>query len=420
MSDIRLVPIRVSLAALLTAAAVAPACPAADASGLPSSARSVATPASPGSGEPSLAVAPDGEVWLSWFEKRRSGGHALRAARLEGARWGRPATVAEGDSFFVNWADFPTLLAHGGGRLTAHWPWKSGADVYAYDVRTSTSDDGGRTWSAPVVPHRDGTATEHGFVSMLAEADGARLLWLDGREFAKKPGGGDHDGHGGGEMTLRSAVVGRDGSIVDEALLDPRVCDCCQTAMVRTASGVLVAYRDRSPGELRDIWAVRLEDGRWSEPYAVAADGWEIAACPVNGPSLDAAGDRVAMAWYTEADEEPRVHVAFSGDGGRTFGTPLRVDQGDPVGRADIVLLEDGSAVVLWLEGSGALARIAARRAHANGALSPVATITRTSSRRSSGFPRVVRSGDRLILAWTEVGKPPRVRTAVMDLGGKR
>src|SRR5258708_7811707 len=46
------------------------------------------------------------------------------------------------------------------------------------------SGDGGRTWSAPLTPHRDGTATEHGFVSLAAESGDLAAVWLDGRKTA--------------------------------------------------------------------------------------------------------------------------------------------------------------------------------------------------------------------------------------------
>ena len=56
-----------------------------------------------------------------------------------------------------------------------------------------------------LVPAHDGTRTEHGFVSLWAQGDGALgLAWLDGRN----TGGGGHDAHdaAAGAMTLRAAV----------------------------------------------------------------------------------------------------------------------------------------------------------------------------------------------------------------------
>ena len=58
--------------------------------------------------------------------------------------------------------------------------------------------------------------------------------------------------------------------------------------------------------------------------------------------------NEVAVAWFT-APDQPRVRLAFSADGGRTFGPPLEVASGKVVGRVDVVLLQDGRAVVSWL-----------------------------------------------------------------------
>lgn len=360
------------------------------------------SPAGAASGEPSLAVSPDGAVYLSWFEERGDG-HALRVARLQDDAWGEAGTIAEGDSFFVNWADFPTVLALGDGRLAAHYPWMNGEGTFAYDVVIRFSEDDGASWGPPIRPHTDGTATEHGFVSMLPAEDGLRAVWLDGRKGAGLSAAqGDDHGHGG-EMTLRSARVAPDGKLSEEVLLDDRVCECCQTSAVTTEQGVLVSYRDRSSDEVRDIHTVRLEASGWSEPHPLHVDGWRIPGCPVNGAALDAGGDVVVAAWYTAVADSPIVRSMFSADAGRTFGPPVHVDDGLPLGRLDTVLLEDGSAVVSWLETveDGAAVRLRHVAPEKRG---EALTLDHVSASRASGVPRLARSGDSLIAAWTQVG----------------
>ena len=367
--------------------------------------------AGPRSGEPRLTAGPGGSLAMSWLEERRPRGHRLRWASWDG-RWSKTVTIAEGDSFFVNWADFPSLRWLGGNRWVAHWLWRSGKDTYAYQVRLSFSEDGGRTWGKPVVPHRDGTPTEHGFVTITPEAGNARVVWLDGRNFA---GHGTHD-EPGPEMTVRTAVVTADGQIQLEMELDGRACDCCATAAASTASGALVAYRDRSATEIRDISVVRLEQQGWTTPITLHADGWKIAGCPVNGPAMVASGDHVAIAWFTAADS-PRVSTAWSTDGGKTFTAPVRTDAGEPIGRVGVALLSDSSVFVTWLEGGKAGATILGRRMTLQGDLGPTLTIARTSAARASGFPQVERVGNELFFAWTETGKVPEIRTARMSMG---
>ena len=379
------------------------------------------SPAPPGSGEPNLYAAADGRAFLTWVERTGDEGHRLRFAVRDKGNWSEPRTVAEGTNWFVNWADFPSLVALPDGTLVAHWLVKSGPDTYAYDVNVARSTDGGKTWGKPVVPHRDGTKTEHGFVSMLPGArGGAALFWLDGRKFTSNEH--DHGGHGPStnEMTLRFTTVGPGGQLSEDLLLDPRVCDCCQTSAAVTSEGPVVVYRDRSKGEVRDISIVRLRGGRWSEPQTISADGWEINGCPVNGPSVAARGRQVAAAWFTAAKDTPRVKLVFSNDAGATFSSPIQIDDGSPTGRVQVLLLSDQSALVSWLERTPKGAEIRVRRVRRNGSRDEAITVAESSAARASGFPRMAQSGSDIILVWTQPGTQPGVRVAVISFGPRR
>ena len=371
----------------------------------------MASPADTGAVGPRLAHGPGGRPLLSWIEARPQGGHRFRFATLEGHHWSSPRTIAEGDSFFVNWADYPGVTALATGELAAFWMWRTGADTYAYDVRVSFSRDGGLHWTPPTTPHRDATQTEHGFVSLIPEGAAARAVWLDGRKMA-----GKEEGSPGAEMTLRTARIDPSGALSDERELDDRTCDCCATAATRTRSGTVIAYRDRTANEQRDIALVRQVGATWSEPGVPHSDGWIIPGCPVNGPALDADGDRLALAWYTAAHESASVYVTLSPDGGKTFGAPAHVDQGRPLGRVDVALLAEGGALVSWLEAGEKTARIQNRVISAAGVAGPIWTIATTSSRRASGFPRILRVGSTILAAWTEAGSPSRIKLARYQL----
>ena len=130
---------------------------------------------------------------------------------------------------------------------------------------------------------------------------------------------GGHDMEGeheaGGAMTLRSAIVNGKGIISQRTELDNRVCDCCQTSATMTTNGPVVVYRDRSEEEVRDISIVRNVNAKWTQPQTVGLDNWKIAACPVNGPSVDAIDNTVAVAWFTVTKGIGDVRVVFSQDG---------------------------------------------------------------------------------------------------------
>jgi hypothetical protein len=373
-------------------------------------------PATDSSLAPRLAAAPDGALLAIWFEKLPEGRRALKLARFADGTWDSARIVAESDSFFVNWADVPALLAGEGGRLAIAYPWRSAADPYAYDVRVIQSSDGGATWSTPVTPHRDGTATEHGFVSLAHEGNSLRAVWLDGRKSAEKAA---HEGHGEhqADMTLRTAMIGASGELAEEAVLDERTCDCCPTSMIVTASGPVLAYRDRGTDEVRDFSVTRFVNGTWTAPVPLHADGWKIEGCPVNGAALNGAGDHVVAAWYTEAGDRPMVYFARSSDGGATFGPPIAVTDTSTLGRADALTRDDGASLVSWIEKSEGTGRIMVRTISADGALGAPTEIARTTTRRASGMPHMARSGSQVVFVWTEAaeGQPTRVRSAAME-----
>ena len=371
----------------------------------------VTSPAAANSAQPQLSVSKRG-VLLSWME--HAGDLAtLKFAERTSAGWTSPRTIATGRNWFVNWADVPSALRLPSGAIVAHWLQRSAPKGYAYDVRLSHSVDDGKTWSASYLPHSDGTPTEHGFASLFPIGDGFGLVWLDGRAMK---GGGEHGGeHGGGAMSVRFGQFDKNFKQVSETAVDGRVCECCPTAAVATAEGVIAAYRDRSEAEIRDNYVARFVNGKWLAPKPVFNDNWKIAACPVNGPALAANGRLVAMSWFTANQDQGRAYLAFSDDAGASFGSPIRVDDGGSLGRVDVELLPDGAALATWIEFADQRAQFRARRIDRNGTRSAPITISGLAGNRSSGYPRAAIANGEIVFAWTESaeGRPLQVRTAV-------
>jgi hypothetical protein len=369
------------------------------------------SPAASNSAQPQLSALGD-RVVLSWVE--RSGESAtLRFSERTDSGWTKARTVATGANWFVNWADVPSVVPLQHESMAAHWLQKSAASDDAYDVRLAFSRDRGRTWSASVTPHHDGTHTEHGFASLFPmPGQGLGVVWLDGRQM-KEDAPEDTDA---GNMSLRGALFAPDGHQASEIAIADRVCECCPSAAAVTADGPIVAYRNRTSDEIRDIYVSRLIGGKWTRPRAVYNDRWRITACPVNGPALSARGRDVAIAWFTAVGDEGHVYAAFSSNAGETFGSPVRIDDVGAVGRVDVELLVDGSAAVTWIEFANQRSEFRIRRAERNGSRSASLTVSAISSGRSSGYPRLARRGNELIFAWTDAGDRPQVRTAVARL----
>jgi hypothetical protein len=375
------------------------------------------SPAGLHSGEPNLAVDAEGRVHLSWLERDGDSTVALRLSVRDDGQWSTPVTITSRADLFVNWADFPSVYVAPSGRIVMHWLQKRPGGKYSYDVMIRQSGDGGTSWTEPRVLHDDNVAAEHGFVSFFgAEGDSVEAVWLDGRATA----GGGHDGHRGA-MQLGNGRIAPDGGVSPSVMIDSKICDCCQTSAAMTSSGPVVVYRDRSDQEIRDISIVRRVGGRWTDPARVHADEWHIEGCPVNGPSVATSGNNVVVAWFTGARDTARVNVAFSTDAGATFGAPIRVDDGTPGGRVDVEYDHSGRALVTWLERVGeAGAEVRIKAISTSGALTPHMVVASSAAARSSGFPRMVRSGDDVLFAWTQPGDSARVRLAAARLPAVR
>jgi hypothetical protein len=382
---------------------------------------SLASPAAAGSLAPHLAVTADDKVVMSWLEPAEGGTHAVKFSILQADAWSAPAVIAADDNWFVNSADFPSVVPISAQNWAAHWLVKRSGGTYAYDIALATSNDGGKYWAAPVTPHTDGTPTEHGFVTLFPWFDGIGAVWLDGRFTTPdtgdevEPERSDNDDYSG--MTLRFARFGYDGQLLDEGEIDNLVCDCCQTDVALTAEGPIVAYRDRTAEEIRDISVSRYIEGEWTDPVSISDDQWHIPACPVNGPTIVADGELVAVAWYGAPNRKSRVKMAWSKDNGQTFTVPILVDENSVRGRVDLAFLPDRSAMISWVAKSeGGKGQLRVRKVTADGDMGPIELVTEGEYSRNAGFPQMVKAGGRLIFAWPEPGEPRQVRTAYSQI----
>ncbi len=376
----------------------------------------ITSPTGLNSSESSLHKTADGTIYMSWIETGANNLSALKLSRLnDDNSWSEPKIIASGNDWFVNWADFPSLTSFGNNSLAAHYLQKSAPDTFAYDVMLSVSNDSGNSWSEGFKAHTDSTTSEHGFVSKVAINDTSFLsVWLDGRQTAYA----EKDSTIAREMTLRAATFNDNGKQLEEYLLDTRVCDCCQTDTAMTENGPIVIYRDRSQDEIRDIYYVRQVNGQWTEPKALHHDNWKIEGCPVNGPAMSTKDNTVAIIWFSVANNLPSVKVIFSNSNGESFDTPIAIGDKDPMGRVDIELLDDKSALISWMDTIEGKTVIQIQRIYQDGKQSKITTLTEASDSRSSGFPRMVVKNNKAYLSWTNVGDKEilSVKTAIIDV----
>ena len=385
----------------------------------PLSVTELETPAGEFSGPSHLAVAADGTVILNWLESTTGEAMALKYTTLAPGNdtWVAPKTLAESENWFINWADFPSVVPISGSLWAAHWLVYRD-DYDGYDIHVAISADAGESWGEPFLLNTDGTGAEHGFVTLLPLDGDIAAVWLDGRnmivdgEFMFESPAGELLG-----TSLRYARFDRDGERLLDVSLDDLVCDCCQPDIAHAADGPILIYRDRTTDEVRDIVVRRMIDGEWQALQALPADNWKIEACPINGPAIAADGDDVVAAWFSAVDDEPRVHFARSMDSGASFGPAIEIDASGSYGYVDVELLGNGDAIVSWLRSTEEGLALATRRVSPAGELAAIETAVDVDISRPLDFPQMVAAGEQLVFVWTDYTSGSDVKTGVGRFG---
>ena len=180
-----------------------------------------------------------------------------------------------------------------------------------------------------------------------------------------------------------------------------------------------MVYRNRTQEEIRDIYVARNIEGQWQTGVPISNDGWKISGCPVNGPAIAAKGDMVAVAWFTAANDLPKVQLKVSADAGASFGEPVLISQNDVMGQVDVEILSDNVVAVSWVEkGSRALANqtdVKLMPVTVRGVKGDDRVVGRSAYSRAVPQMRLV--DDELIFVWTDIAEDQtRLATVRMPL----
>ena len=245
------------------------------------------------------------------------------------------------------------------------------------------------------------------------------VVWLDGRNMLdthEHSNDVEEFGDLSTAMTIRGAFI-KSGVKESEVEIDNSTCECCNTSLVTTKNGLLTAYRNRTDEEVRDIHVSSYtnEFKKWSVSRPIHSDNWQIAACPVNGPMIDAIDNHVAIGWFTGAYDQPKVKLSFSDDAGLSFSVPIVVDEKVPLGRVDIVLSNKEIAWLSWVTRTDNLALLKLAKISKVDGTSKVYDIGEINPSRSTGFPQLTSHKDGLMVAWTNInGNQPSIKTVII------
>lgn len=345
--------------------------------------------------QPSL-VSGEGSLSLSWISSNDGKKSSLNFSQFKEGKWVNTQTMATGSNWFVNWADFPAHAINENLILSSYLK-KSDSGTYTYDVILSLQKLSGEKVKEDFLLHTDGVKAEHGFVSIIPNHNqGFFITWLDGRNTVEKDLDGYHK-----PMTIRFAEITNKGDIIDESELDSATCDCCQTSIAVTNKGPVVVYRDRSDKEVRDIYIARKINGIWGVPTPIHNDGWEINGCPVNGPKVASNSNNLAVSWFTVSNEKPTVNLSFSKSNGASFGTPIKINDDDPIGRVDVAFLNPQEVLVSYIEGDDVGTYLRIKKVSIDGKVSAPITISKIDGGRSTGVPQLEILDNEAFIVWT-------------------
>ncbi|MBT3300219.1 MAG: hypothetical protein HN462_06410 [Candidatus Marinimicrobia bacterium] len=350
-----------------------------------------------GSKYPNMIKSNDGSLFILWTSESDTTSSVIFSEFMQN-KWTEPSIIFSSNSLMVNWADFPSIFKSNGDTLFAHCLEKSSAETFDYHILLSYSIDRGKSWSTPLKVNRDQkNKGEHGFLSFYPSKNGVGIAWLDGRHMGEY----NMETHTMGDMALYQSSFSQ-GILTAEKVLDQRVCECCPTDAVAIPGGTLIAYRDRSEKEIRNINVIRIIDGIAQNPITVHEDNWFIPGCPVNGPKIAEKNGKLAIAWFTAPNGEAQVNVSFSNDLGKTFSDPIRVDGGKPQGRVDLEWVNNETLMVNWLEAKDEMSSIVYRKIKNDGKLSDLSVVATLEGGRGIGYPQMELLHNQILFVWTD------------------
>ena len=377
-------------------------------------------PAQAHSGQPDLASAPDGRVLLTWISRLPGRRPALMYVGMaDNGHWYSSArSVVVGESLMASWANVPHIAQTPDGALWIQFMQQRG-EGHAGDIALARSSDGGFNWSTPVAVNDTSIMAEHGFAALWPVGrDRIGVAWLAGPPMEEGSDTGEGMHHGHGSTQLRATTFDLNLQRSDDIVLDTMTCDCCQSELAMTTQGPVLAYRDRTEGEVRDIVVVRKTADGWSEPVLVHPDNWVMAGCPVNGPAIAAQGDNVVVAWFTAADDKPLVQVARSTDAGASFRPPVVLDQGSAVQGRTAIAIDDTQAWILWIreDAGGQSLWLSRRTPDLSTELQRLEVAKLQGRGRATGYPQIVLRDGVAHVAWTDiVDGVSRLRGAIVS-----
>jgi hypothetical protein len=264
----------------------------------------------------------DGSAWLAWTDET---GFSASAIDADSLTLNGPVLISDDEGVAHHPLERPALTIDEDGTVMASWITAGG------EVKFRRLSEGSVTISGSVRP-------ETALVQMIALESGEPVVsWLE-------------------DSTL--SIATGDPPKEHESV-DDLTCDCCHPVSIELRNGFGIGYRDLEElddGVVRDIRFLQgTTAGVFSESIEVADEHWFLDACPLSGPTLAAVDDRVLIAWMDARQslhpEQTSSSIWFdrSEDGGRSFGTDIRLTSDDATYRTPAMVVDSsGRLHLVW------------------------------------------------------------------------
>jgi hypothetical protein len=358
---------------------------------------SIRGPSPSSSAFPTPAFDESGRLWLAFVE---GGFLYLTSSDDRGRSFDRAVAVnPEPEKIDANGEGRPKVAVTRDGTLLVTWTQKLDKP-YSGLIRFSRSTDGGRSFARPVTINDDGLVTGHRFDALAVAPSGEVLIaWIDKRELERALEKGAP--YAGAAIYL---AVSRDGGRSFEAnrKVKDHVCECCRLSFAFDAKGEpSLLFRDILEPGIRDhAIATGLLEGDGPRWRRVTFDDWKTDACPHHGPalSIDDAG-LYHIVWFTAGERSGTgAFYSRSTDGGRSFGPPVALGEGEGANHP-FVLSTGGGVYVVWMEADGRSSQVRLQVSEDRG-VSWSNPITVATGAPGADHPLLVRNGDEIFLSW--------------------
>ena len=341
----------------------------------------------------SAAIDPAGHLWVAYAQPAgKSGQVVLQRSDDGGATWQSPLRVNEAvEPVAAEGENRPKLAFGPGGEIYVTWTSPT-SEKFTGDIRFARSLDGGKTWAAPTVVHRDRQLITHRFESLLVDPKGRLwVAWVDKRDLQVAEQAG-REYRGAAIYYSRSDDRGTTWS-GDTKLADSS-CECCRIALASDSQGRVAAMWRHvfEPNERDHAFAFLGAPNTTIERATV--DRWRVDACPHHGPSLafGPEGTRHAV-WFDQVDGEGR---AFYGQLAKKGPTNVRKL---PAGATHADVAVAGATVaVAWKRFDGTVTKIESLISNDAGRSFAPGPSLQTAG--DSDQPRLVTAKQRILVVW--------------------